>query len=239
MSSTVLQEKVVAPTRPARVVFEGRLEIPPITNLAEFREWATSDEFPESGRIDYICGRIEVDTMTEEVLSHGSPKSELARVITGRVRQLRLGHTFIDAMRVSSESADLSAEPDIVVVTHEALSSGRVELVKGKSPDSNRYRELAGAPDLVVELLSDSSVKKDTEELFEQYYSAGVAEYWLIDARGEEVIFQIYHRGSSGFKETPADMEGFQRSQVLTARYRFDREPDLNETWFYTLHQKE
>jgi len=239
MESTVLPQKLATPTRPARVVFEGQLEIPSITNLAEFREWAVSDEFPESGRIDYICGRIEVDTMTEEVLSHGSPKSELARVIAGRVRELRLGHTFIDAMRVSSERADLSAEPDIVVVTHSALSDGRVELVKGKTPESNRYLELAGAPDLVVELLSDSSVKKDTGQLFTQYYVADVAEYWLIDARGDDVLFQIHHRGVSGFEETPEDTDGFQRSQVLSASYRFDREPDLNDTWFYTLHQAE
>jgi Uma2 family endonuclease len=239
MTSTLLQKKVSAPARPARVVIEGLLEIPPVTTLAEFREWALSDEFPKSGRIDYICGRIEVDTMTEEALSHGSPKSEIARVILNRVRGLRLGHVFIDTMRVSSEPADLSAEPDVVVVTHDALSSGRVELVKGKSPDSKRYMELAGAPDLVVEVLSDSSVKKDTEQLFTQYYAAGINEYWLIDARGDDVLFQIHHRGAAGFEPAPSNKDGYQHSNVLDARYRFEREPDRNDTWFYTLHQAE
>src|SRR5687767_9535252 len=76
---------------PVRIVIEGELEIPPIRNLAEFRDWACSDEFPEKGRIDFIDGTIEVDTVTEEALAHGSPKSELARVILNRVRALRLG----------------------------------------------------------------------------------------------------------------------------------------------------
>lgn len=239
MKATLRRRKAVAQAAPARVVIQGELEIPPIKSLEEFREWARSDAFPERGRIDYICGCIEVDTMTDEMLSHGSPKAELARVIANRVRELRLGHTFIDTTRVSSVRADLSAEPDIVVVTHDALSEGRVELVKGKSPESKRYVELAGAPDLVVEVLSDSSVKKDTERLFAQYYAAGVFEYWLIDARGDQLFLQIHHRGASGFKRVAKDKEGYQRSKVLEARFRFEREEDRNETWFYSLNQKE
>jgi Uma2 family endonuclease len=237
MKSSLLRRKTAKQTRPVRVVFEGDLEIPPITNLEEFREWARSDKFPERGRIDYIDGRIEVAPVTEDALTHGSPKTEIARVISNRVRELRLGHAFVDATRVSCEEVELSAEPDIVVVTHDSISRGRVRFLSGQSKLPRRFVELDGAPDLVVEVLSDSSVAKDTEWLFRQYFEAGVSEYWLADARGDDLLFQIHHRTKSGFKRAPRDKESYQQSRILDARYRFEREEDLNDTWFYTLRE--
>jgi hypothetical protein len=48
------------------VLLEHEIEIPTIRNLAEFRQWALSDDFPDRGRIDYIAGRIEVDMSPED-----------------------------------------------------------------------------------------------------------------------------------------------------------------------------
>jgi Uma2 family endonuclease len=239
MSTALQRRKSTARQFPARVVFEGALEIPAIRSFDEFQKWARSAEFPEQGRIDYIDGSIEVDPVTEDALSHGSPKTELARVISNCVHEGRLGHAFIDATRVSCRQAKLSVEPDIVVVTHATLKSKRVRFTPGKSPEPRRYVELTGAPDLVVEVLSDSSVAKDTQRLFNQYFEAGVVEYWLADARGSELEFAIHYRGKTGFRRAPRDQDGFQRSKVLGARYRFDREEDINDTWFYTLRQTE
>ncbi len=42
-----------------------------------------------------------------------------------------------------------------------------------------------GAPDLVVEILSPSSSRKDQREKFELYQSRGVREYWVLDPAGE------------------------------------------------------
>jgi Uma2 family endonuclease len=237
--ATALQRRKSTPRQfPARVVIDGELEIPAIRNFDEFRKWARSAEFPERGRIDYIDGAIEVDPVTEDALSHGSPKTELARVISNRVHEGRLGHAFIDATRVSCRQAKLSVEPDIVVVTHATLKSKRVRFTPGKSPEPRRYVELTGAPDLVVEVLSDSSVAKDKQRLFNQYFEAGVVEYWLADARGSDLEFVIHHRGKTAFRRVPRDRDGFQHSKVLGARYRFDREEELYETWYYTLLQK-
>jgi hypothetical protein len=39
------------------VLFEERIEVPlTIRSLDDFRRWALSDEFPETGRIDFIAG---------------------------------------------------------------------------------------------------------------------------------------------------------------------------------------
>ncbi len=49
------------------VLFEERIEVPlTIHTLDDFRRWALSDEFPETGRIDFIDGNIEVTTSPEE-----------------------------------------------------------------------------------------------------------------------------------------------------------------------------
>ena len=42
-----------------------------------------------------------------------------------------------------------------------------------------------GAPDLIVEILSPSTSKKDQREKFELYQKHGVKEYWVVDPAGE------------------------------------------------------
>ena len=45
-----------------------------------------------------------------------------------------------------------------------------------------------GAPDLAVEILSDSTRKKDMYVKLGKYMDAGVREYWLVDPKGKKVI---------------------------------------------------
>src|SRR5256885_8764701 len=47
------------------------------------------------------------------------------------------------------------------------------------------YLELEGTPDMVLEVVSESSVQKDTKRLRQLYWQAGIREYWLVDARRE------------------------------------------------------
>lgn len=239
MTTTVLQENVVAPARAARVVFEGRLEIPPITNLAEFREWATSDEFPESGRIDYICGSIEVSDMAPEALgSHGSPKVEIVSVIHQRLKSRRLGKVFVDRTRLSNPETGLSVEPDVLFVSYESIQSGRVRLVPLRS-HPYEYIEVEGAADLVVEIVSHSSVSKDRTHLPKEYFAAGIIEYWLVDGRGNDLEFAIFSRGPTGFVPAKPDANGFLPSTVLETSFRFDRRRDEFGFWEYELLELE
>ena len=101
------------------VIFEERIEIPYFRSLAEFRAWATSEECPEEGRIDYIAGRIEVDMSPEEFFCHGTLKSELVTVLNQKVRTQRMGYLLTDSTRVSCPEADLSVEPDVVFISEE------------------------------------------------------------------------------------------------------------------------
>jgi Uma2 family endonuclease len=211
----------------ATVVFEGQVEIPmALRSLADFRRWATSDEFPERGRIDYIAGRIEVDMSPEELFCHGALKSEIHGVLYGLVKQGAIGHLFVDRARVSCAPGDVSSEPDVVFVSHETLRSGAVRLVPKAGGEPGRYIEIEGGPDLVVEIVGDSSVKKDTRLLPDAYFKAGVREFWLADARREPLVFQIHRRGPAAFEPVQPDAEGFQQSSVFARRFRLDGRRD-------------
>jgi Uma2 family endonuclease len=223
----------------ATVIFEEQLEIPAdVRSLADFRRWALSDEFPEKGRIDFITGRIEVDMAPEDLFCHGTLKSEIAAVIQYRVKRGRLGHLFIDSTRVCSPQADFSVEPDIVFLSHEALQSDRARLIGKAGGQRGRYVEVEGAPDLIVEIVSDTSVIKDTRRLPAAYFRAGVREFWLVDARGKDVLFTIHRPGPNGYEPVDRDSEGFQSSAVFGCSYRLDAARDAQGNWEFDLREK-
>lgn len=216
---------------------DGSLDIPQLESLAAFRAWATSDDFPERGRIDYIDGRIEVDMSPEELYCHGTLKIELIGVLRQRARELGEGELFSDRTRVSSPEADLSAEPDIVFVSEESFSRGRVREVPKASGEPDRYVELEGGPDLVVEIISDSSKAKDTQRLPPAYWRAGVSEFWLIDARRKDLVFQIHDRGREQFEPVGSDAGGFQPSRVFGCRFQLVRRRNRRGRWRFELRQ--
>lgn len=219
------------------VIFEDSLEVPMIGSLAEFRRWALSDNFPQRGRIDYLDGHIEVDMSPEDIYCHGVLKTEIILGLAAWNKRVRKGLLLSDCSRISCPDAGLSAEPDILLVSHQSIADGRVTLVPKATAEEGRYVELEGSADLVVEIVSDSSVRKDTVRLPTAYYRAGVDEFWLIDARGDDLFFQIQRRGPSGFVPSEVDAEGFQRSLVMGCRFRLRRQHDETGNWDYDLEQ--
>ncbi|HUT13747.1 MAG TPA: Uma2 family endonuclease [Thermoguttaceae bacterium] len=221
------------------VVLEEMLEIPlDLQSLADFRRWANSDDFPEHGRIDFLAGRIEVDMSPEDFFCHGTLKVELVRVLSQHVKDAGSGHLVTDRTRISSPEADLSAEPDVVFVSQESLDTGRARLVSAAGGRPGRYVELEGAPDLVVEIVSDRSAVKDTQRLPRAYFKAGIREFWLVDARTEPLVFLIHQPGQAGYQAVEADSEGFQRSAVLACRFRLDGRRDAQGRWTFDLRKR-
>ena len=73
-------------------------------------------------------------------------------------------------------------QPDIVVICDPSkLSDGKA---------------CRGAPDLVIEILSDSSVIMDRKVKAEIYLEAGVKEYWIVSVDGLEVLVNVLTGGS-------------------------------------------
>ncbi len=217
------------------ILIEDQLEIPSIASLADFRCWALSDGFPDEGRIDYVGGHIEIDMSPEDLQTHGTPKVELVRVLANHMRRAELGELYTDRARVSYPEAELSVEPDIVFVSNDALDSGRVRMIPTSSRAADRYVELEGAPDLIVEIISDSSVRKDTARLLAAYWQAGVREYWLVDARTDDLLFRLHHHGQAEYEPAAIDGDRFQHSRVLGCAYRLERTRNRYGRLQYTL----
>ncbi len=62
-----------------------------------------------------------------------------------------------------------------------------------------------GAPDLIVEIISPWTLKKDLNDKFRLYERVGVREYWVVDPSGS---VQSYSLGDSGRYGNPVILEG-------------------------------
>lgn len=193
------------------------------SSLRSFRRWALSPDFPQSCRIDFVAGQVEVDMSLEELFTHNSPKVEILRVLANRMLVQNTGIVFGDRMRIASSPADLSAEPDVAYVSRDRLKSGRVRIMPAKDGGADSCVELVGAVDLVVEIVSRCSVKKDTQRLLRAYFNAGVEEYWIVNALGEEFRFQVFGRGRTGFVSRRPDAQGTLKSSVFDGRVKMIR----------------
>jgi Uma2 family endonuclease len=204
--------------------------------LAGFRDWATSDEYPEHIRASFIGEEIFIEMSNEDLDAHVAVKTEITRVLARLVRDSKLGRFYADGVLVSNEEAGVSNNPDASFFTPETFRSGRVRLVP-KADKEDRYREVEGTPDWVLEVISDSSVEKDTEKLRQAYHRAGIREYWLIDARGDDIDFQILYHSKDGYEAAPRQ-RGWQQSRIFGRSFRLDRQRDVLGLWEYTLHTR-
>jgi Uma2 family endonuclease len=203
------------------------------TTLAGFRAWVMSDEFPEYGRISYIEREIFVDMSPEEMETHNKIKYEVSYAIINLNKELDLGEFHGDGMLVLNDAAGLSTEPDGAFVTWDSYEAGRVRLIERKR-QPGQYTELQGTPDWVLEVVSQSSVTKDTRSLRAAYHRAGVPEYWIIDARSEVIDFQILRRQRDRYVAV-SPRGGWLRSRVFGRRFHLDRQLNRLGRWNYTL----
>jgi len=203
---------------------------------AGFRAWATSDEFPRGLKATFLGDEIILDMSPEELETHTAVKGEAYRVLMNLVRELDLGIFYADGAFLTNEAAELSTEPDATFVSKAAFRAGRVRLVPREGVEG-QYMEILGTPDWVLEVVSRYSVRKDTKELRTKYHRAGIPEYWLVDARGPEISFQILRRQRDDYVAV-ALRGGWQRSRVFGRAFRLDRERDDLNFWRYTLAVK-
>ena len=218
--------------------FDEDVAIPTtIQSLSGFRAWATSDAFPDRGRIDYLQGSMEVDMSPEDLHTHGKVKLAIATVLWTLAETEELGEVYSDRARVSVPAADLSVEPDVVFASEKSLESGRARLVPRAGGEPDCFVEIEGPVDLIVEIVNDKSVAKDTKRLPQQYFQAGVTEYWLVDARREDLKFQIHRRGHSAYEPVPPDPDGYQHSPVLNRRFRLIRRRNSKGRVTYRLEE--
>ncbi|WP_171189059.1 Uma2 family endonuclease [Alienimonas chondri] len=218
----------------------GVVTIPASAATVEgFRRWTRSDEFPEQARIDLIADRIFVDLSMQRHQAHALPKTEIVRVLANLLVESGLGELASDVTRVFLPDSGTSFEPDVVLVSFESIESGRVTETAAK--DGADGVEFVGSPSLVVEVVSPSSVGKDTVDLPAGCFEGGVGEYWLVDCRDDEVEsvgFVVHARGEAGFEAVEPDADGFAASPVLGKAYRLSRDRGRLGRWAYRLEER-
>jgi Uma2 family endonuclease len=89
-----------------------------------------------------------------------------------------------------------SAPFDVVLSFHDVVVPDLIYLSKAHAQFLT-MKNLQGAPDLVVEILSPSTRPRDERLKRDLYERVGVEEYWLVDPDRDMVT--IYRRGGSGF----------------------------------------
>ncbi len=219
--------------------FDGRLRVPTnIDSLRKFREWGHADDFPEKMHVSYIAGDVEVEMSPENAEFHGKPKVQLVIRLGALIEERDLGDLYTDSMMLVCPEADLATEPDLVFCSYDAQQAGRVRASEWVAGSGN-FVEIVGAPDLVVEVVSRSSVRKDTKSLREKYFKAGIPEYWLIDTRGFSIDFQLLVRGVSGYELAEPDAEGYRLSQVFQTRFLLTRRRNPLGAFAYKLLERQ
>ena len=231
----------VRPRAAAGVVLHtdrGTVELPVAApDFDTFRAWTLSDDFPRSGKYSYLAGRLEIDLTSESLNTHASLKVDLAAALHVLIVATRLGRVYSDSARVSDPAVGLSCEPDAVVLLHETLRTGRVEFTpKANRPDD--HIEIVGPPDLVAEIVSDSSTAKDRRHEPPLLFASGVTEFWRVDARGDAVRFDLHRRGADGWDAFEPDADGFRRSDLLGRSFRITAEPPVERTVTYLIEDR-
>jgi Uma2 family endonuclease len=184
-----------------------------VKDNASFLRWAESEEAPQQGKMGFIEGTVRFDN-TMELILHNLIKQAIAQDILNWNRVHRLGHYYGDGLTYSNAALELTTVPDGIYIRKESLSDGTVARSKGL-----RSALLTGSPDMILEVVSRSSVTKDLKDLKRLYFEAGVKEYWLVDSRVDEPVLQILKRGASTFEEVPTQ-DGWVISNVLQGQWK-------------------
>jgi len=79
-----------------------------------------------------------------------------------------------------ADEPDTVLQPDLLIVCDKSKLNGKACI---------------GAPDMVVEILSPSSGKHDTQTKYSKYLQAGVEEYWVVDPESKTLTAHTLNNG--------------------------------------------
>lgn len=152
----------------------------------------------ESRQAEWVNG--EGITFAPPTILHGRISRFLFFLIGLYVDAARLGEVF--AAPIEMRLARSAREPDLLFVAQRHLD--RLEATR-----------LLGPADLVVEIVSDDSPRRDRVEKLAEYEEAGIPEYWLFDPRPRRQSADFFHLAGSRYHTVPVDPDGRYHSAIL------------------------
>ncbi|HVT61302.1 MAG TPA: Uma2 family endonuclease [Thermoanaerobaculia bacterium] len=179
----------------------------PLSPSSELGPYRTADYFalPDEPRCELLYGRIYVSP------SPGVPHQVVAAVL----------FRLLDDIAGQSGGWAGIAPLDIVLADHSVVQPDVVYLTREHR--SAVKKRIAGIPDLLVEVLSPGSIRRDRTEKLRLYAESGIREYWLVDPPAQQIEFLV---NRSGRFEVALPLDGIYRSPVLS-----EITLDLAELW--------
>ena len=203
-------------------------------SLSQFRHWTESKDYPEYGKVVYYRGDLYFDLTPAPIETHASVKQAINQSISDLVHQLELGRFFPSGAGIQNEAAAVANEPDAFFAKWETIKSGRLAAPPEKQ---GKHTALVGTPDWVCEIVSDSSEEKDLEVLRKAYHAAGIPEYWILDARNEEIRFLLLTWTESAYAAVEP-VDNWYRSPVFDLEFQLTRQLDQVGWWQYELKHR-
>jgi Uma2 family endonuclease len=168
-----------------------------------FKRWVENRPMGDINRYELASGRI---LMTPPAAwEHAKIEAKVIRILEDFVSKHNLGTVFGSSAGYELPSGD-TLEPDASFISRQRWSKG---------PQPRRGQFLKIVPNLVVEILSPATARRDRIEKKRVYEANGVDEYWLVDPyRREITVFHLV--GGKYGVETRFEARQKLRSEVLT-----------------------
>ena len=138
-------------------------------------QWTYEDylNLPDDGRrYEIIEGDLYVTNAPD--LDHQFTVSEIQRQIANFVTEHKLGFIIPAPFEVHLSETSRPVQPDIL-------------FIKAENWPGPGAKFFEGAPDLIVEVISPSSIRTDQSIKFSAYEQAGVSEYWIANPKTRSV----------------------------------------------------
>lgn len=165
------------------------------------KRWTFDDlhQFGERELYEIYDGRLIPIHRPSPTFRHQIVVGNLLRLLFPFVQLRGLGKVLPGPLDVIM-AEDNTAEPDLLYISEENM---------GIAQDWVR-----GVPDLMVEVISPSSIARDRYEKMEQYARFGVKEYWIIDPAYYSVEILVLN-GKHFAVHSIAAEEGVAESKIL------------------------
>lgn len=172
----------------------------PRLTQAEFFDWVEAHAEDILGNVELIHGRI---VMTPPAgLHHGGLVARLCILIGNYVGPRRVGQVYASSADFDLPSGD-TLDPDVSFVSNERLAAT-------PTPPGRFGRAV---PDLVVEIASPSTARRDRTVKKAIYAANSVREYWIVDPRKRAIT--VFHLEAQSFDAGTVFTSGAASSAIL------------------------
>lgn len=175
---------------------------------------------------DYLSWKFEeiVELIRGKVYKMSAPKLQHQRLSSNIFGELYI--------HFKKKPCQLFAAPIDVYLSPKGVEKATVvqpDIIVVCDADKLNERGCNGAPDLVVEILSQSTAKKDVGIKFDLYESVGVREYWIVDPENETVLQYFLEENTQVF--TPTKNRPYISDETITSAIFPDFVLDLTDVF--------